>query len=120
MRRRFRLTKAKTMAEYIIVTLLLMTCSVALYFSVLVTGTEKLGTMLCNECPKTPHNSVDPWDQDSEDQARDDEGNDENQDDSAIPDEDTGANDDFGGLDDEFSDYFWDSFFDWDNWFSGY
>ena len=118
MRRRLSFKRGKT--EYIIVTVLLMTCSVALYFSVLVTGTEKLGNMLCNECPQNPNDSVDPWDRDSEDQARDDDNADEKDKDNdpTIPDENVG-DDPYDGINDEFWDYFWDSFFDWDNWFAG-
>lgn len=120
MRRRLSFKRGKTVTEYIIVTVLLMTCSVALYFSVLVTGTEKLGNMLCNECPQNPNDSVDPWDRDSEDQARDDDNADEKDKDNdpTIPDENVG-DDPYDGINDEFWDYFWDSFFDWDNWFAG-
>jgi hypothetical protein len=118
MKQRFKWGRGKTIAEYIIVVVLLMSCSLTLYFSVLATGTESLGNMLCNECPKNPSDAVDPWDRNSDDQ--DNENNDsddeENDDNSAIPEDDNSVDDDFGGINDEFWDYFWDSFFDWDNW----
>lgn len=120
--RSLRLSRGKTITEYIIVVVLLMSCSVALYFSVLVSGTEKLGNMLCNECPEQPNNSVDPWDRDSEDQARDDDNDDGKDDDGknddpVIPDDGNVGDDPYGGINDEFWGYFWNSFFDWDNWF---
>lgn len=47
--------RGKAMTEYILVTILIMMCSIGMYFTALITGSSALGQSVCSECPD--HNS---------------------------------------------------------------
>jgi hypothetical protein len=116
-----RTRRGKAATEYVIITTMMLTCSIAIYFSVLVTGVENLGMTVCGECPKTEGQADNPFD----DLARHD---DEPADDSASDDGDaenapenpehdgtvaSSANDAYNRIDNEYWGYIWNSWFSW-------
>lgn len=121
-------TLSADMTEYVIVVALLLTCSVAMYFSMLLTGAKALGHTICNDCPQKEAGAVDPWDRPNEDPGdKEGEGEDQNQDQNQNQKDDEdkadiGDDDSLGdmgndiNINGEFYDFLWNNWFSWGWW----
>ena len=72
-RKKFK--RGSAMTEYVIILTVICSCSIAMYFSTLVTGIESAGRQVCGDCPETFDPNDDPWskwtDKEREQKARD-------------------------------------------------